>query len=429
MHQIIVLIICILLFAGIKKYKIEWCSPCGIYCILWGALCMFSVLYRYQNYRMSYYGIYWILCTCLFVLFVGRVVGKIKVPERSDNSSGNGLNVSVKALKRSLWIVTLLAFLKPILDVYVNGFSLFDFLNITKWPQISVALTEGRYSETLSYSLPVQILGVFMYLAPLIGGYTFALTKREKIFCFISFLPSLINVIITSAKIAAVSAVFTFFIGWVIGSVYRKRKSIRLSFSLIAKLAVCFVSVAVLFYLFMLWRTHDFSLKMQKIIFDKFVVYAFGQVYAFDYWFANGLQIGQFDLGTNTFLAVFNTLGLADRQQGVYEAVDMLSTNVFTSFRGLISDYGLIGASVFIVCFSATGQYLFKKLKSGQLGSIGTGLLGAIYYFILYSLIISPWIYTSYILVFILFGVIVKATRRVKRGSKINRNAVLKTNE
>jgi hypothetical protein len=111
------------------------------------------------------------------------------------------------------------------------------------------------------------------------------------------------------------------------------------------------------------------------------------------------------DLGTNTFLVFPMILGIVKRVQGVYENIpNGYPSNIFTAFRGLISDYGMF-LSVFLqLILSMVGNLIENQLLISRRPRIllQTVLAGC-YFLILYGYIISPYIYFSYLAAFFVF--------------------------
>ncbi len=73
---------------------------------------------------------------------------------------------------------------------------------------------------------------------------------------------------------------------------------------------------------------------------------------------------------------------------------DFWNTNVYTAFRGIIMDYGLFGSIIFMLffgIFSGCSYNVYRKNKT--YGSLS--ILAMSYLFILYSFIISPYIYLN----------------------------------
>lgn len=55
-----------------------------------------------------------------------------------------------------------------------------------------------------------------------------------------------------------------------------------------------------------------------------------------------------YSFGAMTFLGISNVLGVVQRVQGVYTALLGTSSNVYTVFRGIVEDFGIIGGIIFI---------------------------------------------------------------------------------
>ncbi|HFR3367804.1 TPA: oligosaccharide repeat unit polymerase, partial [Streptococcus suis] len=137
----------------------------------------------------------------------------------------------------------------------------------------------------------------------------------------------------------------------------------------------------------------------------KLGIYAFGHVQAFDIWLQTYLSSKpELGLGTNTFLAFSSILGLQDKKQGIYAFISGSSTNVFSQFRALISDFGIVFSLFIVLLLGLVLNILNDNLinSSGRVSVFQQVFYISILFYLLYF-IVSPWAYMTFVAAFIIF--------------------------
>ena len=199
---------------------------------------------------------------------------------------------------------------------------------------------------------------------------------------------------------------------WLAGflvSTLRKKGSIRLSFRTVVKTLVILAVGGVILLTSMVLRIGSISGSTIAIAAKKFINYAFGHVGAIDDWLNTNLLQSNLTLGGQTFIGISRYLGYSDRAQGIYAEYyvgETLSTNVYTYFRGIYQDYGLIGSALFFVALGLIMGYVYKKAGSHQRqGASVAGMILALTYAWSLYYIVSLFSYVSFIVAFVLFCV------------------------
>ena len=104
-----------------------------------------------------------------------------------------------------------------------------------------------------------------------------------------------------------------------------------------------------------------------------------------------------------------NLFGLIERRLGFYDPIEInyyTSTNIFTAFRGLISDFSISGAIIFVFILGFIFQFYFQKNKKNELDGILP--ISIFYSFIIYSPLISIFHYNSIVFSWFLIYLIFK---------------------
>ncbi|GEP16439.1 O-antigen polymerase [Leuconostoc mesenteroides] len=325
---------------------------------------------------------------------------------------------SYKKSKLFVIIITGLAILSPFYSVFKNGIHIQDLLNFQELISYNSTVAQNRYSGGNNTGGAINsLLLVFLYAAPMVGGTHRGLFKEEKI-SYITFFPSILTVILTNTKAGMIASVVVFLAGWIIGQTVQHRQP-KVDFKNFI-FTIFFAVVLVIFLLFaMLLRIGDFSSYMLTSIWDKFMMYAFGDVPAFNSWLTN-FQAVSYGFGKNTFIGIFNLLGLSERVQGLYTDVVYLPktglvTNVFSAYRALNMDFSWYGSMIFILFFCFIATICFSRVSHGGLLTISGFILMNFYFFTMYAKFTSIWTYSSYIFALCLYGmylIIIKTKKR-----------------
>jgi len=249
------------------------------------------------------------------------------------------------------------------LNMAVQGFSVSDLFSRMFETASTYALM--RYTESLTPNIYSGIGIVMAYVAVMTGGLLFgsSRSRRQSILTLLgAFLPALAQLLFESAKGLLFFFMVLFFAGVLVTRIFRgqfhllDRSTLRKSAIGVAVLApliiVSFLSRG-------LYAVEDPELLRTSMT-QYAVTYAFGHLYAFSDWFSfrMGLTASQpynadpTGYGFYTFMSLFHLAGSTRTVPlGIYEEIytyaDLISTNIYTLYRGLIIDFGMAGGLVF----------------------------------------------------------------------------------
>lgn len=387
-------------------------NPIRLMVLFW-LIQLFVVSLFGDFFILHYTGFYFILAL-LFCFEIGGIAGnRLALPSSYESVLGVCPEKRILIL---LVILILLAFVHPLITVLKYGFSISTLLNATALLEMNNAVSVDRYSGHSSTSLLTQILLVFTYVAPLYAGYVYRLggTKIKRI-SVIAIIPGVFVALTQAVKMAFITSSFLWVSGYMACSLLyglydnlSLRKVFRITLFVVLALGILFVS--------MMFRTGHFDMRTAELISHKFITYAFGHLPAFDNWFSlYDLHSGQYTYGGKTFYGISNFLGIIDRKQGVFTdfcIIDTIhsKTNIYTVFRLLIEDFGIIGTCVYITIIGALSAYIFRMVKLQVCPHLSVTLLTSIFFSISWSFVTSVFAYTSYLLMFFLFYILVKIT-------------------
>lgn len=127
----------------------------------------------------------------------------------------------------------------------------------------------------------------------------------------------------------------------------------------------------------------------------------------------------QHKYGVMTFCGIFNGLGLTKRQKGIYQDFvyfgrldKTMRSNVYSIFRMLIDDFGIVGALVFLLLLGFASAKAIVFIKKRKMIFLSQAFLVAVYSYVMWGFVASIWAYTSIIcaygLTFLIFSILQK---------------------
>lgn len=408
--EFIFFIICINAFVNIKILHNSFIEPTFIFSNIWLGFIFFANATIKFDY--SYLGMAYIMILCLIGFFVNIYVGSLFNNTyfiKSDTQFNSAIS------KFILFSTISLGMLVPILNMRLNGFSLSSFSNFDAFLDMNNQMAVNRYSGIHKTSTLLQILMIFAYFAPIVGGYHFASSKdtKNKLIGIMGLIPTLCDLLVQNTKSELLSSILLFLSASFVANVYLNKK-IYFKIKNIIMILVSGSAVFTLLILTMLFRVGEVTPDKFQVILNKFLVYAFGNIPTFDDWIVKYQESGNYGFGKNTFIGIFNFLGFSDRIQGVYSEyilVEGFPANIYTAFRGMIQDFGIIGSVIFFAVLMISVSFAYHSLIRRINVNMASFILLNGYFFILYSFIISSWSYISYILAMFLFLPYVKLVR------------------
>ena len=408
---IIVILIAGLLFM-IKFFKIKIMEPAGLYSIMWIVFIVGSILFLREEYDFKYSGISWILVSCYIFIIVSRVVWSKK------KNAIHTLSKEPVIPWKILVVIVILAMCSVGYTMAMQGVSFNVFSDFVSLQNTAHMAAVDRYaSNGEGGSLVSQILGSFIYIAPICCGYSyiFAKEKKEKLICFSSILPSIFSMLLTSAKLSVIAFVMLFFIGFYVAYIFNKRYVPRVKTKTLVFVFSSALTLYALFFLSFVLRIGSGEQNISKVISTKLMIYAFGHIQGFDIWFAEyAFELEDYGILKHTFLAISSKLGLSIKNQGVYGLISGSCTNVYTQFRSLIEDLGPVFAMIMLVIIFLIVYLLFYKLIYGKHTCVIEQTMFAANFFWLIYFIVSAWTYTTYLLTFVVFGLFLYISFHVK---------------
>ena len=384
----------------------EWSHPI----FLIDAFYMILILVAYsglKKYQWSFEGIAWITATLYFLTLGGAFGKQIYQKRRSHDTAENMVCICISNKAWTfLCVMIILGMIGWLYQVVYSGFSLSNFTSIDSLAQMNNSIAVDRYSGQGKTNAIIKILNIFLYVGPACGGFLFPFseTKKQKRTAVMSMLPIILVMLFCNGKAGFLASMILWVSSFLTAYFYIHKQAPVVNIRKLAFYAIMIILIVGLLLFTMMLRIGHVDAATFEIVRNKFMVYAFGEIQAFDCWFSTSRTNLEYSAGVQTFMAVFNTLGIVKREQGVYDFMPGVISNVYTVFRGIIEDFGTVGGLVFVAICGSLAGYYFEKIKySIKLPVVSCSVVIGIEFFFIYGYIISPWIYASYAIMMILF--------------------------
>jgi len=362
----------------VRRYVGTWLFPACIFGLFWFGYTFIPLAVLFWVPADPYAIAFILLCTLAFSIGSLPFDWKTAFKRNARKRETAALVYGNSFLKAVFYVSTLTSLVFLILNSLAQGISLHDLL--FDLYASAAAYADLRFSEDLNGYIIERLSVVCMYLGVILGGFLFPCTRTKaerRLIVVLSFLPPIFVAITQSAKWHLFLCIVFFYAGLL---VYRasvgtlrlfENDSIR---SLTLYMAILIPIVAISFLSRGLYTIEDNDVLLTTII-QRNASYAFGHIYAFSDWF--GFIMGrQSELvyphegathGFYTFATLFKLMG-SDKvlPQGMFDEYysygDLLTTNIFTMFRGLILDFGFTGSMLFMLTTSLLLHHAFNAM-------------------------------------------------------------------
>jgi oligosaccharide repeat unit polymerase len=350
-----------------------------------------------------------------------------------NHASGFPVNYATRFMWGSFHVCCALAMVSLVVNSYIQKITIGDL--VSNFFGSSAQYVGRRYSGELQDNVFIKTSNLFSYLTASLGGLIYSCAKkRNTLFwiLFVSFLPSAFVMVTQSARGMLFLSIAMFAAAYMVA---RKGEKISISVNykvvlkLIIYLLIVFVLIAVSFMAKGLHEEQDPIYVLDRLM-AAFASYTMGHIYAFSDWFAFYINRPSVNMYTSvadtngfyTFMAIFRIFG-GDREvaPGVYEEYyqhgSYIATNIYTMFRGLIIDFGVVGSILFMACagFLANLGFFYMMRSRVPVSSASFYVCAMGFYYT--SFIISIMIWNSIFVTFLGLALILLINRTVSVSS------------
>lgn len=405
----------------VRRLVGTWIFPACLFGLFW-FLYTFIPLVSLLTVPVDPYGVAYILLCCLIFSATALGFNWRDAFARNRNRTERS-NYGSPFIRLTFYGMTAVVVVTLLINILLQGFSLSALIsNPLETANLYIA---RRYSDDLVSNVFSQISVVLTYPAAILGGLVYANRppgNKGVVTILLTMLPSVLVMLIQGAKGTLFLVISMFWAGILICKTSRGEKDL-FSKGALKKLALYFVILLpVVVASFMargLYEADDTGVIVNGLI-RYFASYSCAHLYAFSDWFAYQV-LGTSSMsyasdegagGFYTFMALFMLFGSSKvAPPGVYddyfEFGEILMTNIYTMFRGLIQDFGMAGSLVFMVMLGlllhTAFWYQLTSKRSPFSASTFVHSVGFFYMSFGVSLLMYNSIYASFLLVALIF--------------------------
>jgi oligosaccharide repeat unit polymerase len=369
--------------------------------MLWLVLCALNVTFR-PEYLVGPGGM-WIILLFVVCFGLGSVVSKALAInyEYSNTAASIEYFPYLRIITLVLALIGSLAVVLIIVDHFDNIKTL-DLSDAIRY----VAQTEsGRRYHGIKRPMSFSLLNAALFSSTLFGGLLFSEQRpKSKTLAFLPIVIAIIYSIVTTAKAGAIQSGIMWLSAYISGTLYfqdrkneeREKRNIYLLIGILVLSSIILMLTQPLRY----GNSSSFEL-----LWNGFESYILGGLPPFTSWAHSTMLLNLSpDLGKWTFPGLFEVLGIGKRLPGIYGdafVIGHYNSNLYSAFRGLIQDFTLPGALILTFGLGIVTDRSYRSVQNHRDWSIG--ILAASYSFLLWSPIISLFVYNAVLIATLLF--------------------------
>lgn len=399
-----------------------WLFPATLFSLFWFVFIFFPLIIMFEipinPWAVGYLSLLVILFSWTFIFFNWKKA----FSNNLDKPPANEV-YDTKLLRVTLWFSIFFSVVSSIKVMLVQGFSLSELYDDIVLVAAKYAVS--RYASEVVYSAFGPLSLGFAYLAVLIAGLIFGSTNSSsrKKWVLLAFLPSIIIMVTQSAKGSFFGSIFYFLGGILVTSIQQNK--LLLFKANIVKIIFKIGSFSIILFIFSLMSRGLQDVKDTSLFFEKLrfllASYFFAHLYNFAEWvtaYWDGFKNSKFDIshyyhGFYTFTSIYRFFGYEkETPDAVYDEYnniqEKMDSNIYTIFRGMVMDFGILGTIFFIFFLGLTLHlcfYVFLNSRKPIFSAIVTIFMLVIFY---YSFAISVLTWNIVPFVFILFIILLK---------------------
>lgn len=404
----------------VRRVSGTWMTPAGIWCLGWFLL-TFIPLLVVPLVPVNPLAILYILT--MSIAFSLPVLGVRWREIRFVRDGDTSVSFDTPFLRAAFYVFAVIAVISLGIHLSIQGVTLSALT--TNFFETSSSLIVDRYTQSTVENIFAQISNVFTYITVGLGGlifpgyHHFAGRARTLV---LSMAPALVLMTVAGAKGTVFLCVALFYAGLLVrrmragdNRIIDVRTLLRV-FSLFL-LLLPFVTVS-----FLSRGLYEDSalVDLSSHLYRNFVSYSSAHVYAFSDWFSwyigmdSNIVYAREDItgGFYTFMSIFKALGSKKEVpigyfDEYFQYSWFLQTNIYTIFRGFITDFTLIGSVVFMYIIGLFSNSIFLSMATKHRASWSVAYYIVFCGFVYTSFLISILVWSSMYPTFLVIGMLV----------------------
>ena len=419
---------------GIKRVAGTYLIPCGIFALSWFAFTILPLVILFEVPINSLAIFYIFVSTLMFCLSALPFNWRLAL-KKNNTKSLELAKFDSNFLKVSLYISAAGSIILSLLTMVLNGFSINQVI-------FDLILTSGQYAATrgtegVEYGIVGVLSLMFTYLCPVIGGLRM-FAPRKKWFFLLSMAPSMFTMVVQSSKLVFLISLFFYLSSAIVAKIYACQFNLP-KLSGLPKFIISAAIVAPLILISFISRIGEFDPNNFGNVIEPLAFainsYTLGQLYAFSDFFSytigdasnSPFKDDYYSLGAYTFASIFDMLGVGkDFPPGMYDEsgsyLEIFQTNIFTFFRGLIYDFGILGSLLFMFVFGLICHFVAYKVFIRNNAWFSVAILIALLVFIFMGYLFSVFVARYMFLNIIVVGILLNINTLQSQGARFNVN-------
>jgi oligosaccharide repeat unit polymerase len=391
----------------------SWTHPATLFPSIWAAHALMPLLLA-PDLPLYPSGLWWIAMAC-FSVQTGAFLSAPPTRKQSSDLAAAKLRERLRHAALRPMVTTALcllpvAILSGYLTIDAANRSLASLTSIQGLARMASASSVFRYmAKFYRPNLAVQFFSSAIYLAPVLGGVIYALRRncKHSLIAFSTFSPALFVTATQTTKAAVLLAAVYWIAGYLACTEYTGgRPSGKKVIALLA--LACLLTGGLIGTAESLRSGSVPTLPrvLAALNTDRTRTMVFGHMFVFTQWFDESFQAPlEPTYGAFTFAGPADLMGLSTRVAGLFSdskyITSLTSTsNIYTYFRGLLQDFTMPGALLFLFAGGVFGGWAYRGAREFRIARMPWLMLyiaSALWYFG------SVFTYNSLIVAFVAF--------------------------
>ena len=426
----------------LKKRTNSWVTPAILFSLFWFCLTFFPLTLMFTTPITAWGTLYIAFCVFLFGLPTFLTSHK-KAPSINKSNKQRVPNIyNGKFLSATFFTMQTAVIICVVLNLSIQGISPVDFIHA---PLASAKkYLELRYSGAIQYNIFSKTGVLLNYTGAAIGGLILSSRKEKLKILIFSFFPSVLYMVLYADKGTIFLCAAIFYTSIIVTRLNNHNTSLTDSRSNKNFLYFIILLSPILTFSFFARgiETTNTSETIDKLLY-YISSYAFGHLYAFSDWlnfYIYGVAsqhyapVDTHTWGFSTFMAIFRFFGdTTVVPDGYYDEYfkykHILQSNIYTIYRGLIQDFGIIGSGVYMLLSGTAFNFTYLSLLKTKKPVLSAALFICMGGYIYTSFIISIMVWNSIFGVFILLSIILAFDKLLLKTVNSSAEARLKVTQ
>jgi len=371
----------------IKRVVGTWFFPGTLFSLFWFAFTFFPLIIFFSEPVNVLAILFIVVCIVLFS-WTAAFFDWHKAYNHNKLKVSASIAYNTRFMRTLLITFIFISIISVIFQVLAQGINLKDIFMHPLYTAGRYAAK--RYAEELVTTNYQALSLLFSFFSAAIGGLLFGSINTKKRFTTLLCLMPSFLVMVTQGQKGLFFLTIFLFLGGIMVTLFHKKKLLLFKYKTIKQAFKIFLLLLVLLSYSLLSRglqyTSDWKYVYSKLI-DKIGSYTLTHLYGFSDWFSAYIGLESkltYNVQNNYFgFYTFNfiTKRFVDKKKlimGTYDEyfyIDEMKSNIYTIFRGLIMDFGIVGTLFFLFINGLIIHFFFYMFLSSKRPSVTVAIV------------------------------------------------------